>query len=71
VESEPGSDLGQTFSLPYESMGYPIVALSFQRVGNVHVGIIRGNQVDRNRCGAITSRIDFRDGDFWQESIAG
>jgi len=52
-------------------MDYPIFMRIFQRVGNVHVGIIHGNQVDRNRCGAITSRIDFRDGDFWQESIAG
>ena len=59
---ESGSSLGQTFSLPYESMGYPVVALIFQRVISVHLGIIHANQLDRNRGGAIWSRIDIRDG---------
>jgi len=31
-----------------DSRGYPIVALSFQRVINAHVGIIHVNQRDRN-----------------------
>ena len=44
-------------------MGYPAVALSFQRVINVHLGIIHGNQQDRNSGGAIWSRDDFRDGE--------
>ena len=51
--------------------GYPVVALSFQRVRIVHVGIIHVNQQDRNSGGAIWSRIDIRDGDFSKESIAG
>ena len=60
MESESGNGLGQTFSLDGDSRGYPIVALSYQRVRIVHVGIIHGNQRDRNSGGAITSRIDFR-----------
>jgi len=57
-----GSGLGRTFSSDGDSRGYPAVALSFQRVINVHVGIIHGNQQDRNNGGEITSRDDFRDG---------
>ena len=34
--------------------------LSYQRDRNVHVGIIHGNQQDRNSGGEIWSRIDFR-----------
>ncbi len=37
----------------------------------MHVGIIHGNQQDRNSGGEISSRDDFRDGDFSEESIAG
>ncbi len=33
--------------------GYPVVALSFQCVRNVHVGIIHVNQQDRNSSGEI------------------
>ena len=33
------SGLGQTFSLDRDSRGYPIVALSFQRVNDVGVGL--------------------------------
>ena len=62
-ETNQGSGLGQTFSLDCDSRGYPIVALSFQRVRFVHLGIIHGNQQDRNSGGEITSRIDFRDGE--------
>ena len=54
--------LARTFSLDGDSRGYPTVALSFQQVINVHVGIIHGNHVDRNSGGAIWSRDDFRDG---------
>ena len=53
---------GRTFSLDGDSRGYPTVALSFQRVRNVHVGIIHVNQLDRNSGGEIWSRDDFRDG---------
>ncbi len=49
-------------SLDGDSRGYPIVMLSYQRDRNVHVGIIHGNQWDRNSGGEIWSRIDFRDG---------
>lgn len=49
-------------------MGYLIVALSFQQVRNVHMGIIHVNQRDRNTSGGIWSRYDFRDGDI-EESI--
>jgi len=49
----------------------PIVALSFQRVRFVHVGIIHGNQQDRNSGGEIWSRDDIRDGTFLEESNAG
>ena len=53
------------------SRGYPSVALSFQRVKDGHVGIIHGNQQDRNSGGAISSRDDSRDGDFDEELNAG
>ena len=53
---------GRTFSLDGDSRGYPIVALSYQRVRNIHVGIIHVNQLDSNSGGAIWSRIDYRDG---------
>ena len=54
------SGLGQTFSLDRDSRGYPIVALSFQRVNDVGVGIIHGNQRDRNMHGEIWGQIDLR-----------
>jgi len=63
-ETNQGSGLGQTFSLDGDSRGYPAVALSFQRVINVHVGIIHGNQQDRNSGGAIRSRDENRIGIF-------
>jgi hypothetical protein len=66
-----GSGLGRTFSLDGESRGYPSVALSFQGVRFVHVGIIHVNQPDRNSGGAIWSRSENRDGDYLKESIAG
>jgi len=40
----------------------PAVALSFQRDRNLHLGIIHGNQQDRNSGGGIWSRDDFHDG---------
>jgi hypothetical protein len=54
-----------------DSRGYPIDALSYQRVIFVHLGIIHGNQQDRNIGGEIWSRDDIRDDDFPEESIAG
>ena len=43
---------------------HEFVALSDQRDRDLHVGIIHGNQQDRNSGGAIWSRDDFRDGTF-------
>ena len=54
--------MGEPFSLDGGSRDYPIVALSYQRDRNVHVGIIHGNQQDRNSGGEKSSRDDFRDG---------
>ena len=65
MEPKPGSGLDQTFSLDGDSRGYPTVALSYLRVINVYVGIIHGNQWDRNSGSEIWSRIDFRDGSFF------
>ena len=39
MKNKPVSGLGQTFSLDRDSRGYPIVALSFQRVNDVGVGL--------------------------------
>jgi len=65
VDLKPGSGPGRTFSSDGGSRGYPTVALSYQRVINVHVGIIHGNQWDRNSGSEIWSRFDFRDGSFF------
>ena len=54
-----------------DSRGYPIVALSFQRDRDVHVGIIHVNQRDRNGGGGIWSRDDFRDGGFLGNVLVG
>ncbi len=62
--SYPGSNLARL-------KVYPIDALSFQGVRNVHVGIIHVNQLDRNSGGEITTRIDFRDGEFNDRLLIG
>jgi hypothetical protein len=61
-KNHPGKQSWPNLFLGRWLKGYPVVAPSCQRVTNVRVGIIHGNQRDRNSAGAIWSRIDFRCG---------